>query len=193
MDQAEWRQRPRGVVLTNDGNAWIANSYSNTVTRLDTNGVVLATINVGNHPTGVAVDRAGKVWVTDYISSDAKRIDPVTNSVDLTVPLGDGANPYNYSDMTGGTLIAPPNTGTWTIIHDSTVSGAVWGKVTWNALLPGDSSLTVTAASSTDGVTFGPAETVTHGVDLTVADGQYLKVAVTFQRAATEKAQFSTT
>jgi YVTN family beta-propeller protein len=175
----------RGVVLTNDGNAWIANSYSNTVTRLDTNGVVLATINVGNHPTGVAVDRAGKVWVTDYYSSDAMRIDPLINSVDLTVPLGDGANPYNYSDMTGGTLIAPPNTGTWTIIHDSAISSAIWGKVTWNALLPGDSSLSVTAASSTDGVTFGPAETVTNGVDLTVADGQYLKVAVTFQRATT--------
>ena len=173
----------RGVVLTSDDDAWIANSGSNTVTRLDNNGNWKATINVGNQPTGVAVDRAGKVWVTNLGSNNAMRIDPATNSVILTVGLGGGANPYNYSDMTGGTLIAPPNTGTWTVVHDSTIPGALWGKVTWNADLPGDSALTVTAASSTDGATFGSPEAVTNGADLTVADGRYLKVAVTFQRA----------
>ena len=142
-------------MLTSDGDAWIANSGSNTVTRLDNNGNWKATINVGNQPTGVAVDRAGKVWVTNLGSNNAMRIDPATNSVILTVGLGGGASPYNYSDMTGGTLIAPPNTGTWTVVHDSTIPGAVWGKVTWNADLPGDSALTVTAASSTDGATSG--------------------------------------
>ena len=33
-------------------------------------------------------------------------------------------------------------------------------------------------------MTFGPPETVTNGVDLTVADGRYLKVAVTFAATA---------
>ena len=79
------------------------------------------------------------------------------------------------------------------MVHDSTIPGAVWGKVTWNADLPGDSSLTVTAASSTDGATFGSPEAVTNGADLTVADGRYLKVAVTFQRATGGQALCFTT
>jgi hypothetical protein len=155
------------------------------VTHLTNAGGIVTVIPVGNHPTGVAVDAAGKVWVTNYNSHTAMRINPATNAVDLTVSLGSGAYPYNYSDMTGSTLIAPPDTGTWTIVHDSGIDGAIWGKVTWNTLVPGDGSLTVTAASSTDGVTFGPAQAVTHGVDLTVADGRYLQVSVTFNRATT--------
>jgi len=175
----------RGVVLTSDDDAWIANSGSNTVTRLDNNGNWKATINVGNQPTGVAVDRDGKVWVTNLGSNDAMRIDPAINAVDKTVDLGAGASPYNYSDMTGGTLIAPPDTGTWTVVHDSGIADAVWGFVTWNASTPGDSSLQVFAASSTDGITFSGEQSVTDGVDLTVPDGQYLRVRVTFTRAST--------
>jgi hypothetical protein len=147
-------------------------------------------ITVGITPTGVAVDAAGKVWVTNLSSDDAMRIDPTTNLVDLTVSLnylGQTANasPYNYSDMTGSTLIAPPNTGTWTVVHDSGIANAVWGFVTWNASTPGDSSLQVYSASSTDGITFSAEEAVTNGVDLTVPDGQYLRVRVTFTRAST--------
>lgn len=174
----------RGVVATEDGDVWIANSASNTVTRLDNLGALLATVPVGSTPTGVAVDGAGKVWVTNYDSHSAMRIDPATSAVDLVVDLGGGAFPYNYSDMTGSTLIAPPGTGTWTVVHDSGVDGAVWGFVTWTALVPGDAALVVTAASSTDGVTFGPSETVVNGADLSVAAGRYLRVTVTFTRAA---------
>jgi YVTN family beta-propeller protein len=176
----------RGVVITpSDNNVWIANSSSNDVTRLDNTGAWVATIPVGNQPTGVAVDGAGKVWVTNYSSDDVMRIDPATNSVDLTVSLGAGAGPYNYSDMTGSTLIAPPNTGTWTVVHDSGVLDAVWGFVTWDALTPGDSSLQVFAASSTDGVAFSAEEAVTNGADLSVPNGQYLRVRVQFNRATT--------
>ncbi|MCU0503409.1 MAG: hypothetical protein MUC51_16935 [Anaerolineae bacterium] len=176
----------RGVVVTaSDNHIWIANSYSNDVSRLDNNGVLQATVPVGNQPTGVAVDRAGKVWVTNLGSDNAMRIDPATNGVDMTVSLGPGAGPYNYSDMTGSTLIAPPNTGTWTVVHDSGILDAIWGLVTWNADTPGDSSLQVYAASSTDGVTFSAEESVTDGADLSVPDGQYLRVRVQFNRAST--------
>ncbi|MEW6219922.1 MAG: hypothetical protein AB1634_10360 [Thermodesulfobacteriota bacterium] len=175
----------RGVVATADSDIWVANSGSNTVSRLANNGVLLATVLVGSQPTGVAVDAAGKVWVTNLSSDDVMRINPATNAVDLTVNLGAGAGPYNYSDMTGSTLIAPPNTGTWTVVHDSGIDGAVWGFITWNGETPGDSLLSVTAASSSDGTVFGPTEVVSNGVDLGVADGRYLKVAVTFQRATT--------
>jgi DNA-binding beta-propeller fold protein YncE len=176
----------RGVVVTPaDNDVWVANSAGNNVSRLDNNGNLLQVIPVGVGPMGVAVDAAGKVWVTNYSTHDAMRIDPATNLVDLTVSLGAGAFPYNYSDMTGSTLIAPPNTGTWTVVHDSGISGAIWGYVTWNASTPGDSSLQVYAASSTDGVTFSAEQAVTNGADLTVPDGQYLRVRVQFNRATT--------
>jgi YVTN family beta-propeller protein len=110
----------RGVVVTPaDNNVWIANSWGNTVSRLDNNGNYLTQVTVGSTPTGVAVDAAGKVWVTNYSSDNVMRIDPATNSVDLTVSLGGGARPYNYSDMTGSTLTAPPDIGTWTVDYDS--------------------------------------------------------------------------
>ncbi|MBM3138634.1 MAG: hypothetical protein FJZ92_00085 [Chloroflexi bacterium] len=89
--------------------------------------------------------------------------------------------------MTGSTLTAPPSAGTWTIVHDSGTAGAEWGLVSWNAFTPGDSSITVTAASSTDSTctVFNAARPVTNNVDLTVADGKRLKVVVSFARAMT--------
>ena len=92
----------RGVAITLDNNVWIAGSGSSSVTRMASDGTILATIAVGSTPTGVAVDSNGKVWVTNYGSNNVMRIDPATNLVDLTVNLGARANPYNYSDMTGG-------------------------------------------------------------------------------------------
>ena len=176
----------RGVAVTADDHIWVANSCSNTVTRLNNSGVLQATIAVGNHPTGLSVDAAGLVWVTNLNSSDVMRIDPSTNLVNLTMSLGAGAGPYNYSDMTGATVTAPPDNGTWTLIHDSAIVGLEWGKITWTASEPSDSSIGVTAASSSDGISFGPPQAVTQGADLTVADGQYLRVMVSFTRATTD-------
>jgi hypothetical protein len=163
----------------------VANSGGSDVSRLDNNGNLIAVIPVGSTPTGLAVDADGKVWVTNYSSHSAMRIDPSSNAVDLTVNLGPGAYPYNYSDMTGSTLTAPPDVGTWTVIHDSFVADQDWGSVAWNAALNGG-TIMVTAASSTDAActTFGPAETVTSGADLTVADGQCLQITVQFDRSA---------
>ena len=175
----------RGVVVTtSDNDIWVANSGGTNVSRLRNDGSFVTTIPVGSTPTGLAVDAAGKVWVTNYNSHNVMRIDPTTNTVDLTVSLGSGAYPYNYSDMTGSTLIAPPNVGTWTVIHNSTVTGQEWGPLSWDEDIFGDGSIVVSAASSADGSTFGPWETASQGVDLTVADGQYLKVRVQFNRSS---------
>jgi streptogramin lyase len=175
----------RGVTVTPDDHVWVANSGGANVSRLDNNGNLLAVIPVGSAPTGLAVDADGKVWATNLGSNSASRIDPSANAVDLTVNLGAGAGPYNYSDMTGSTLIGPPDSGTWTIVHDSGIPGAEWGSVSWTDSLPGDSSLTVTVASSEDGVTFGPPIVATDGADLSIANGRYLRVVVDFERATT--------
>jgi YVTN family beta-propeller protein len=56
----------RGLAVTpKDNNVWSANSGSGTVSRLDANGNIIAIIPVGMTPTGVAVDKVGKVWVTN--------------------------------------------------------------------------------------------------------------------------------
>jgi YVTN family beta-propeller protein len=128
----------RGVAVTPaDNHIWVANSHSNTVSRLDNNGNVLKVIGVGSHPTGVAVDSAGKVWVTNLNSSDIMRIDPAggadgLGAVDLTVSLGAGAYPYNYSDMTGQVVVSSTSPqGTWSVVQDGG-GYTQWTSITWN-------------------------------------------------------------
>jgi YVTN family beta-propeller protein len=173
----------RGVAVTDDNNVWVANSSGGDVSRLFNDGNLVTTIGVGSTPTGVAVDAAGKVWVTNLSSNTVVRIDPATNLVDLTVPLGAGAGPYNYSDMTGSTLTAPPDFGNWTVVVDKGTGGQPWRQVSWASAEPDDSTIAVTVASSSDGVTFGLPETVSNGGDPGVADDQFLKVSVAFARS----------
>lgn len=177
----------RGVTITPaDNNVWIANSYGSDVSRLDNNGLLQAVIPVGGTPTGLSVDAAGKVWVTNYGSSTVMRIDPATNAVDLTVDLGAGANPYNYSDMTGSTLTAPPDNGNWTVDYNSGMVNAPWSSVSWNSSEPGDSSIVVTVASSNDDITYSTPVVVSNGADPAVPDGQYLRISVAFSRSTTD-------
>ena len=189
----------QGCVVDGNDDVWVAHSLfsgNNTVGHLLNDGtfvgnVVLSDANVG--PTGVAVDGAGKIWATGYNSQKVYRIDPTLGAVGgggATIGAEDfvsvnlGGRLYNYSDMTGSTLTGAPDNGTWTVIFDSEQAGTEWGTVSWNSLEPGDSSITVTAASSSDGVNFGAPEAVTDSVDLTVADGRHLRVTVSFARGS---------
>lgn len=170
----------RGVVATADNNIWIANSCGDAVVRLDNNGNLLATIPVGSQPTGVAVDAYGKVWVTNLGTDNAMRIDPATNLVDLTVHLGGGAYPYNYSDMTGFVSInstAPQ--GSWTVGYDGGDAGTNWGKICWNegsCPQPEGTSIEVRVRSSEDQLTWSDWVTVVNCEDFEVPDGRYLQV-----------------
>ena len=171
--------------MTPDGDVWVANSGNRSVSRLRNNGTFVAEIGVGQQPTGVAVDAAGKVWASNLSSNTASRINPATNSVDLTVSLGAGAEPYNYSDMTGATLTGAPDTGTWTAVYDSRAADTPWAYADWSATLPGDSAVEVFVASSADGVTFGPEVRLVDGLAPEgLADGRYLQVKVRFTRSS---------
>lgn len=185
----------QGCVVDAKDDVWVAHSLGfSTVGHLKNDGSYVGTVPVGGGPTGVAVDALGKIWATNYFDGTVSRIDPAGGSVgpDGVTHVGAvdftskylGGNLYNYSDMTGSTLTAPPNSGTWTVIFDSGEPGTEWGKIGWNDLVPEGAALSVTVASSEDGITFSdPPVTVIKDVDFDVPDGRYLKISVIFNRA----------
>lgn len=157
----------QGVAVDAEGNVWVAHSLFNatTVGHLRTDGTFVGNVTLpsGNGPTGVAVDSNGKVWVTNINTDNAMRIDPdagpvgggdfTVGAVDLTVNLGPGAGPYNYSDMTGAVLgeITAPQ-GTWNVVQDGGTAGTPWGRITWNTepqgAEPPGTSITVEARAA---------------------------------------------
>ena len=197
----------QGVVAGLDDHIWVAHSLyagNDTVGHILNNGTFIgnvdlepAVINDNVGPTGVAVDANGKIWTTGYLNGKVYRIDPTAGPIgaDLVTPVGAvdlvvnvGGSLYNYSDMTGSTLIAPPDNGSWTVVNDSTIPGAKWTTISWTADEPGDSSIEVSVASSDDGVTYGPLHLVSNGQNMqgTVADGQYLKIVGNFKRSSSD-------
>ena len=186
----------RGVAVTPvDDHVWVANSAGNDVSRLDNSGILLKVITLGGDgwtPTGVAVDANGKVWVACLGSSTAKRIDPAgggdgLGAVDLTVNLGAGAGPYNYSDMTGSVLLGAVQQGTWTIVHDTGTPGATGCIISWNnepeGAEPNGTGITVEARAA-DSEANLPSETyvtVTNGTGPGLI-GQYIEIRATLSR-----------
>jgi YVTN family beta-propeller protein len=177
---------PRGVVITPaDNNVWVANSYANTVSRLDNAGNLLATVPVGTQPTGVAVDANGKVWVTNLDSNNVMRINPASNAVDLTVELGPSASPYNYSDMTGTVLFATNSRGTWRGVIDSGFESALWETLVFNSepegVIPPGTSLLIEARVSNDMMNW--TDYVAYATkDPIGLHGRYMEVRATFGR-----------
>jgi RHS repeat-associated protein len=185
----------QGCVVDRNDHVWVAHSLNrSTVGHLLSDGTYIGTVPVGSGPTGVAVDASGKIWATNYNSRTVSRINPnlgplaadgVTHVGAVEFTTRDlGGNPYNYSDMTGSTLFGVPGSGTWTTVFDSNIVGAEWGRIGWTARVCGDASIIVSVASSTNGTTFGPAQTVTNGADPTVANGRFLRINVAFKRAS---------
>ena len=115
------------------------------------------------------------------------RIDPATDTVDLTVELGPGAGPYNYSDMTGtvlfGTTIAQ---GTWRDVYDSGLLGTTWNDIFWNteaeASIPVGTNLVLEARVSDDQSAWSPYVSYNSG-DLIGLMGRYLELRATFTRS----------
>jgi streptogramin lyase len=186
----------RGVVVTNDGDVWVACSMANSVVRLNNaDGAIKASIPVGNHPTGVSVDHNGKVWVVNYNDGYIKRIDPATDTVDLSKLIvgSDGtgiANHYGYSDMTGFvSRTITTKTGTWTVDFDTEVEDMPWGKVSWNSDEPDGTSVTVRVRSSnSDSGPWSEWEEATNGISLSsTPDGRYLQIETTLQITSGEE------
>jgi len=172
----------RGVAVTANGDVWVANSDSGKVSRWSNDGVKKTAIAVGNQPTGVAVDSAGKVWAVNYGDEFVKRINPTANSIDLEKRVI-GCYHYGYSDMTG--IVArtvTTKTGTWTVTYDSTVANAQWGVLNWNGLEPAGTAISVRVRSSSNQTSWSSWEQAGKGITLSATPaGRYLQIEVTLQ------------
>ena len=172
----------RGVAVTSDNNVWVANTFTHTVTRYDNNGNLLATITGLFGPTGVAVDANGKVWATDRYDGYIHRIDPDTNTIDLSKLLIDSVGHYTYSDMTGIVVRTITTKTTWTVIYDSGTQDSPWGIVSWTSYEPPGTSVTVEVRSSNNQINWSSWETASNGVALCATpNGQYLQIETTLQ------------
>lgn len=192
----------RGVAITpTDNNVWVANSCSNNVSRLSNAGAVRKIIPVGDHPTGVSIDGLGKVWVTNYNSGTAMRIDPAgggdgLGAVDLTVNLNfpghisgqQAGTPYNYSDMTGiVTIGSTAPQGTWTVVYDSGAAGTVWGTASWNDFIPPGANPTSVQVRAADSQASLPAQVyknTVNGVSFQPENvvGRFIEIRTTLSR-----------
>ena len=185
----------QGLVVDRKDHVWVALSlHATAVSHFLNDGTYIGTIQVGDGPTGVAVDPAGKIWATLYYGQTVVRIDPDQGPIgeDGVTPVGAvdftsvdlGGNLYNYSDMTGSVLRGAPNIGTGNYLFDSGTDNADWGTVEWAADEPDDAFVRIQVATSNDGVHPGPRQDVANGVEFDIDPGRYLHLVVGFTRAS---------
>ena len=99
------------AVATGPGAVWVANSQDAAVWRIDpaTNRVV-ATVMVGEGPSGVAVAPGGaSVWVSSALSGTLSKIDPRVSEVVKTVSVGD--EPQGVTVSAGAAYVAVRGSG----------------------------------------------------------------------------------
>jgi MYXO-CTERM domain-containing protein len=98
----------RGIAADNQGLVWTVSSNKDKLSAWDMQtGDFLGSITTCDQPSGVALDRNNKIWVT-CINSDVQRFPRPTTNPDGSLQLQPadadidmGYNSYSYSDMTG--------------------------------------------------------------------------------------------
>lgn len=177
-----------------DNDVWIASQTGNAVSRLDNNGVLRTLVRLapfGNGPVGISVDSNGKIWVACQNSGNAVRIDPNggggLGAVDLAVPLGAGSSPFDYGKMTGDVplSVSQPD-GSWSVIYDSGAPGTEFGRISYDATTPAQTSLDAEyrAADTVPGLALLAWQPVQNGVAFSGVFGRFVEVRVNFQRAS---------
>lgn len=182
----------QGCAAGKDDDIWVVHYNNNSLGRLKSDGTYVGTLGVYTHPIGVAVDAKGFIWITTHYGY-VQKIDPNDGPIgaDGKTPIGKiiwtsqnfGGVLYNYSDMTGSTLTAPPHQGTWTEVFDSEQNSTEWGHISWSSETDEDGSVEVYASSGEDGITFSEAVKVVNGKLFDIPPGRYIKVYVRLKRS----------
>ncbi len=147
---------PRAIGF-GDGQLWVANTSDGTVSRVEKDGSVSATVTVGQAPRGVAADNSG-IWISNGDSDSVSVIDPGTNTASQTVRLASGADPKGSAISAGRVWIATRGTGRVSPINDEDARG--WNRRSRSATSPATSPLAageLTSRAATGASTDHPA------------------------------------
>ncbi|SNT43234.1 Sugar lactone lactonase YvrE [Granulicella rosea] len=109
---AAWLNAPRSVAVDLTGNIFIADTGNNVIRRISPNGIIVTVAGTGisgfsgdggqgtsamlANPVGLAVDRAGNLYIADYTNNRIRRLSPggVINTV-----VGGGSNDWGYGGL----------------------------------------------------------------------------------------------
>lgn len=100
-----------GCMVDGKGRLWydVMEGLKSTVTAIHIDSLeVVKTIKLPEHPHGISIDFDGNVWGVGQYSSNAYRVNPESEKIDVFDQL---VNAYTYSDMTGfalGAVNDPP-------------------------------------------------------------------------------------
>ena len=153
----------------------------------------VANYTVGSGPTGVAVDGAGRVWASNYYSSNVSRITLAANPAEAVVdtfPVG--ASPYNYSDMTGRVVRTITNLqGTWEATFNGGKDDFPWQRILWKLkqALPDGTTVTAYIKTANTEVELGSKAYTEVLNDTPLADvkGRFLKLKVRLTSESNDK------
>lgn len=195
----------RSLAVTADNDIWICSGAGNdfvpgvdAIARLANNGTIRKVIQLGANglsPRGVSVDSNGKLWVGNFASNNAMRIDPNGDAdglgaVDMTLNLGTLVNPnpapYNISNFTGEVdASATQPDGSWTVTYDAGAPNIEFGTISYSSFEPPSTSLNAEfrAANTIPALNVQPFQPVVNGVPFSGVFGQFIQVRVNFLRA----------
>jgi YVTN family beta-propeller protein len=169
VDTVPVGSNPVGIGVGADS-VWVANGGNSTVSRISTarNNEVVDTIEVPGAPAAIAVNEQG-VWVADSLGDAVTPIDPDTDDVLASVPVGDqpvdlasdgedlwvaNAASGSVSRVVGGDEVQPVDVG------EGPQAVAVGAGVTWVAnSLDGTVTRIDPDTNSTDATSVGEAPT----------------------------------
>ncbi len=176
----------QGLTTDVDRNLWVAHSHVNRVTQFDRiSGKVLAVLNVGAHPMGIALDPNGNPIVINEDSETLSKIDLKEKSVTKTYRTG--KLPAGLSDPTGYTLCnITTRAGLWKVTCDGGKPFTAWHDVSWTGEETENAQLyiRVRPAEADDELEDIPWTPVESGVEAeALADGQFLSIEAKFLSA----------
>ncbi len=155
----------RGVAGDPYGVVWVAGNNPDTFIGFNADdGSDFRTFpSGGSTPVGIAVDSMGFIWAINQGSSNAARLDPITEEVE-TFPVGQG--PYTYSDFTGFQRARVFSQGVWTTefeaCHDrGELTELAWRNLVFEVDTPGSTSIVFEMQSSATEEGLNTAEVVT--------------------------------
>jgi streptogramin lyase len=130
---------------------------------------------------GCVPDANGDVWTVNLGTHNVSKYRGSDGAPLGVFPVGN--SPYSYSDATGSTFVQTIGLGRWTVVYDTNSITTDDVLISWNANVPGASSLTVrTAASNTKATpgdySQGDFVAVTNGGTASLT-GRYQAVQVT--------------